>query len=181
MHCSISRVSHKKHVCRRCLTAFSSQPGLIDHIDRCQKQQPTNITFSWKDHLKLEDHHRKGNVPIRVYAAFECINQPENSQNTEFCNPNVLFKQIPFEVGFYLIRPSGNNFYSYVEEGCTGGQQSHVEWFIDEMVTLQREANTYFKTNKQLEMSPDEEEQLEQLIICWLCENPLGDTQSASG
>ena len=30
-------------------------------------------------------------------------------------------------------------------------------------------------------MTPGEEEQFEQSTICWLRENPLGDTQSASG
>ena len=54
-----------KHVCRKRLTGFSSQPVLIDHIDRCQKQQPTNITFSWKDHLKFEDYHMKVPLPIK--------------------------------------------------------------------------------------------------------------------
>ena len=49
------------------------------------------------------------------------------------------------------------------------------------MLTLQHEANRYFKTNKPLEMSPEEEEQFKQSTIGWLCENPLGDTQSASG
>ena len=63
-------------MCRRCQTAFSSDDILNQHIDRCQKQQPTNITFSWKDHLKFEDYHMKVPVPIRVYADFECINQP---------------------------------------------------------------------------------------------------------
>ena len=56
LHCLIKKSSHMKHVCRRCLTTVSSQPVLIDHIDRCQKQKPTNIIFSWRDHLKFEDH-----------------------------------------------------------------------------------------------------------------------------
>ena len=67
-----------KWVCRRCLTAFSSEDILNQHIDCCQKQQPTNITFSWKDHLNFEDCHMKVPVPIKVYADFECINQPQN-------------------------------------------------------------------------------------------------------
>ena len=87
-----------------------------------------------KDHLNFEDYHMKVNVQIRVYADLECINQPTN-------NPNVLYKQIPITVGFYLITPSGNKYYSYFDEGCTGGQQSCVEGFVDEMLTLQREAN----------------------------------------
>ena len=35
-----------KWVCRRCLSAFSSEDILNQHIDRCQKQQPTDITLA---------------------------------------------------------------------------------------------------------------------------------------
>ena len=119
-----------KHVCRRYLTAFSSQPVLIDHIDRCQKQQPTKITFSWKDQLKFEDSYMKVAVPIRVYADFECINQPQN-------NPKVLFKQIPIAVGYYQISPFGNNYSSYFGTDCT-------KWFLNEMLTLEKIASNYF-------------------------------------
>ena len=80
-------------VCRRCLTAFSSEPVLVDHMERCINQQPTNITFSWKDHLKCEHYHMKIPVPTRVYADFDCINQPGN-------DVKVLFKQIPIAVGY---------------------------------------------------------------------------------
>ena len=55
------------HICRRRLTAFSSQPVPIDHIDRCQKQKATNIAFSWKDHLKFEDHYKK------IFYILECM------------------------------------------------------------------------------------------------------------
>ena len=83
LHCLINKDSHMKWVYRRCLTTFSSEDILNQHINRCQKQQPTNITFSWKDHLKFEDYHMKVPIPIRVYAEFECINQPtQNPQNT---------------------------------------------------------------------------------------------------
>ena len=76
LHYLINKSSHMKWVCRRCLTAFSSEDILNQHIARCQKQQPTNIKFSWKDHLKFEDYHMRVPVPIGVYADFECINQP---------------------------------------------------------------------------------------------------------
>ena len=46
------------------------------------------------------------------------------------------------------------------------------------MLTLQHGANKYFKTSKPLEMSPEEEEKFEQSTVCWLCENPLGGTES---
>ena len=87
LHCLLNKDSHMKWVCRRCLTAFSSEDILSQHIDCCQIQQPTNITFSWKDHLKFEDYHMKVPVPIRVYADFECINQPTDIPKSD---PKVL-------------------------------------------------------------------------------------------
>ena len=151
-----------KHVCRRCLTAFSSQPVLIDHIDRCQKQQPTKITFSWKDQLKFEDYHMKVPVPVRVCADFECINQPQNT-------PNVLFKQIPIAVGYYVISPVGHYYYSYFGTDCT-------KWVVNRMLTLEKIASKYFKTNLELQITPQEEESFQLAEECWLCEEPFGSS-----
>ena len=39
MHCLINKNSHMKWVCRRCLTAFSSEQILFDHTSRCINQQ----------------------------------------------------------------------------------------------------------------------------------------------
>ena len=71
LHCLINKDSHMKHVCRRCFTAFHSNDVLNNHIERCINQQPTNITFSWKDQLNFEDYYMKVPVPIRIYADFE--------------------------------------------------------------------------------------------------------------
>ena len=147
-------------MCRRCLTAFSSQPVLIDHIDRCQKQQPTKIILSWKNQLKFEDYYMKVPVPIRVYADFECINQPQN-------DPNVLFKQFPIAVGYYVISPFGNYYYSYFGTDCS-------KWFVIRMLTLEKIASKYFKTNLELQITPQEEESFQLAEECWLCENSLG-------
>ena len=159
LHCLINKDSHMKWVCRRCLTAFSSEDILSQHIDRCQKQQPTNITFSWKDHLKFEDYHMKVPIPIRVYADFECINQPTD-------DPKVLFKQIPIAVGFYIISPFGNNYSSYFGESC-------VTWFVNEMLTLENIDSNYFETNLPLEITPEEHQSFQQSKVCWLCERKL--------
>ena len=94
VHCLIDRSSHMKWVCRRCLTEFSSEQVLFDHTSRCINQQPTNITFSWKDLLKFEDYHMKIPLPIRVYADFECIIQPTRNDPNKY---KVLF-EIPIAV-----------------------------------------------------------------------------------
>ena len=151
-----------KWVWRRCVTAFSSEDILNQHMDRCQKQQPTNITFTWKDHLKFEDYHMKVPVPKRVYADFECIDQPTDDRESV---PKVLFKQIPIAVCFYLISSFGNEYYSYIGVDC-------VAWFVNEILTLEKLASEYFETNIPLEI---EEESFQQSTICWFCENPLGE------
>ena len=163
LHCLINKDSHMKWVCRRCLTAFSSEDILSQHIDRCQKQQPTNITFSWKDHLKFEDYHMKVPIPIRVYADFECINQPTDDREAA---PKVLFKQIPIAVGFYIISPFGNNYSSYFGESC-------VTWFVNEMLTLENIASNYFETNLPLEITPEDHQSFQQSKVCWHCERKL--------
>ena len=58
-------------------------------------------------------------VPIRLYADFECINQPQK-------DPKVLFKQIPIAVGYYIISSFGNKYNSYFGEGC-------VTWFVNKI------------------------------------------------
>ena len=105
LHCLLHKDSHIKSVCKRCLTAFSSEQILFDHTSRCMNQQPTNITISWKDHLKFEDYHMKLPLPIRVYADFECNIQPTN-------DPKV-FKLIQSAVRFHLISQFGNCHSSY--------------------------------------------------------------------
>ena len=159
LHCLLNKDSHMKHVCRRCFTAFHSNDVLNNHIERCINLQPTNITFSWKNQLKFEDYYMKVSVPIRVYADFECINQPTD-------DPKVLFKQIPIAVGYYIFSPFESMYYSYFGTDCN-------EWFVKEMLILEQEANKYFKTNLELQITPEEEESFKLAEECWLCEEPF--------
>ena len=162
LHCLINKDSHMKHVCRRCFTAFYSN-DVLNNIERRINQQPTNITISWKNQLKFEDYFMKVPIPIRVYADFESNNQPQK-------DPKVLFKQIPIAVGFYVISPFGNKYNSYFGTDCK-------EWFVKEMLILEQEANKYFKTYLELQITPQEEESFQLAEECWLCENPLDDTK----
>ena len=106
----------------------------------------------------FEHYHMKIPVPIRVYADFECINQPGN-------DAKVLFKQIPIAVVFYVISPFGNKYNSHFGTDCN-------EWFVKEMLILEQEANKYFKTNLELQITP-EEESFKLAEECWLCEQPF--------
>ena len=125
-------------------------------MERCTKQQSTKISFSWRDHLKFADHNMKRDIQIRVCADFECFNQPQNDHK-------VLYKQVPSAVGFYLIAPFGNQYYSCFGEGC-------VIWLVNGNLTLEKTFYNYLKTNISLQITPQEEVQFQQSDVCWLCE-----------
>ena len=48
-------------------------------------------------------------------------------------------------------------------------ERNCVEWFVNEMIKLEHMVSNYFKTNKPLGMSPEEED-FEQTTFYWLCE-----------
>ena len=93
-------------------------------------------------------------LPIRVYADFECFNQPQD-------NPKVLYKQNAIAIGYYIISPFGNKFYSYF--GTDG-----VKWFVDKKMTVEKIANNYFKTNLELQITPQEQVLFQEAKVCWL-------------
>ena len=152
LHRLINKDSHMKWVCKTGLTAFSPKQILFDHTSRCINQQPTNITFRWKDHLKFDDYHMKILLTVRVFEDFECNNQPTRNDQ------KVLFKQIPIAEGFYLISPFGNCYYSYFGESC-------VTWFVNRILLLEKIAGNIFKTNLELEIT-QEEESYQQSKVC---------------
>ena len=43
------------------------------------------------------------------------------------------------------------------------------------MLIIEKIACSYFKTNLELPIIPQEKVELQQSTISWLCENPLGD------
>ena len=47
------------------------------------------------------------------------------------------------------------------------------------MLILEQEANKYFKTNLELQINPEKEESFKLAEECWLCEQPVIDTEGA--
>ena len=82
-------------------------------------------------HLRFEDNFMKIPLSNRVYADFECINQPTN-------HPRVSFKQIPNAERIYLISPFRNWYHSYF-----GG--SFVTWIVNEILTFEKLLGTILK------------------------------------
>ena len=93
---------HCKFVCRRCLTTYRHEHVLIDHIERCENQQPTKITFPHDNQLYFKEYWMKTDLPFYIVADFECMNIPNETHN------KILFTQIPSFVGYYFINKITN-------------------------------------------------------------------------
>ena len=80
--------------------------------------------------------------------------------------PQRVIQKIPIAVGYYVISPFGNYYYSYFGTDCT-------KWFVNRMLTLEKIASNYFKINLELEINQEEEVQFQLAEECWLCEQPF--------
>ena len=95
-------------------------------------------------------------VPIKVYAAFECINQSQD-------NTIVLFTQHRVAVGFYSTSPFENQYYLSFE-------LDRVNWFANRTLKLGTFCNANFSTNKPLQLTRQDDVHFQDAKVCWLCE-----------
>ena len=162
LHSFINKDPHMKHVYRKCKTAFRSYELLNDHKERCSKQKPANIGFTYEDKTMFEDHQMKVQLQFGVYADFECINQPHHKPDHQ----DILHKQLPIAMGYYLISQFGKENKSCFDEEC-------IHWFVKEMLELQTTSCGYNKGNLELQRAPEGKAHFQHTTKCWLCEQPF--------
>ena len=81
----------RKHFCRFCLQAFSTEEILKRHIKDCLKiNRKQRVIIPKKgDYVKLKNHDRKIKLPFMTYADFQSILVPENNGKQ---NPKESYK-----------------------------------------------------------------------------------------
>ena len=156
------------HLCRRCLNTYGDQSKLEEHMLRCIEQKVCNISYMQTiQKIKFNDWYLKIDTPMWIASDFECMNIPINDKN----NANVtdkLFKNKPVAIGYNIVKhPDYDNlnlekdgYIKYFGEDC-------VEWFIKEMLEIERYTKTYFKN--ELENNPDTIPENYNQNTCWLC------------
>ena len=156
-------------VCRRCLNVFGTQIILDCHIEMCQNMEPCRIDFPKNNYLNFHSYHTKIDIPIRVYADFECFNIPNFEQQSD--KTKILFTHSPCSVVYYLISPWFEGYKSHSGEMC-------VKLFVDEMFELEKKAVEYYLTNLPLEMSEKDENDFKNSDVCWLCDKKFLECQN---
>ena len=70
---------HKKFICRRCLTSYTSEKMLMIHKPKCENVHITTIRNSPEAHIHWKEHFPKNPLYFRIYADFEADNETDKS------------------------------------------------------------------------------------------------------
>ncbi len=148
------------------MNGFSSQKVLENHKTLCNNQKITRINFPEKDRFHFHKNYFKVPFHFRIYADFECYNQPVEEEETG--KTKTIFKQLPIAVGYYIMSDLPDvletGYHSYFGEDC-------VEWFVTQISQIEERMKKFFdETDEALQMTSDDKEHFNNNNICWLCE-----------
>ena len=158
---------NKKFICRRCLSSYTSENMLIKHKQKCGDDNITSIKTSNESHLHWRKHFHKNPLYFRIYADFEADNEKDNT-----CIGNKttnIYKQNPVLNGYRIVSELEDVLKSDYYQSPLG--YDNVDWFVDEVIRLENKMAFYFKnTNKDIIMTPEDEQDYKNNNICRFCE-----------
>ena len=161
---------NKKFICRRWLSSYTSENMLIKHKPKCENNDITSIKTSNESHLHWKKHFHENQLYFRIYADFEADNEKDDSiiGNTT----TNIYKQNPVLNGYHIVSELEDILKSDFYQSPLG--YDNVDWFVDEVIKLENKKAFYFKnTNKDIIMTPEDEEDFINNIICRLCEKNI--------
>ena len=167
----------RKHFCRYCLQAFSSEEILKCHIIDCLKiNGKQRIKTPEKgEYVKFKNYERQIKSDFIIYADFESILLPENNgkQNRNESYTNKYQKHITCSYGYQLVcldDKFSKPFKSYLGIDA-------VYNFINSMIKESKYSNEVMKKhfNKEIVMTKKDNEDFKNSAICWICDNDYID------
>ena len=163
----------RKHFCRYCLQAFSTEEILLKrHIKNCFKINGKRRIIMPKngEYIKFKNYERKITSPFIIYADFESVLGPENNrkQNSEDSYASKYQKQIVCSYGYKLVCVDdkfSKPFKTYLGEVA-------VYNFINSMIEESKYCSDVMqKLNKELVMTKEDNADFKNSIKCWICDN----------
>ena len=161
---------HKNFICRRCLNSYTCENALINHKEKCGDDNICTIRTSNESHLFWKKHFHKNPLHFRIIADFEADNEIDGS-NVGDKTINI-YKQKPVLNGYYIISELNDVLKSGYYESPLG--YDNVDWFVKEVIKLEKKMAFYFKeTKKDIIMEQEDEEDYRNNNICRFCEKNI--------
>ncbi len=80
----LSKKKNKKHFCLNCMSGFGTDKILVAHQEVCLKRKPQTEVFPNPGNTtKFKNYERLHDVPIVVYADFECFVKPLETEEKD--------------------------------------------------------------------------------------------------
>ena len=161
---------NKKYICRRCLSSYTSENMLMKHKPKCENNDITSIKTSNESHLHWKKHFHKNPLYFRIYADFEADNEKDDSVVGN--KTTKIYKQNPVLNGYHIVSELEDILKSDYYKSPLG--YDNVDWFVDEIIKLEKKMAFYFKkTNKDIIMTEENEEDFRNDNICRFCEKEI--------
>ena len=172
----VNNHGHKLYFCLNCLNGFDTPEKLEKHKEYCGEEESIKINMPPPDtYIKFKNYLYSERAPFVIYADFESLLKP-----LETCKPDpnksYTHKYNKHEpVSFvYYIKSFNESVYksklrSYVKENEEDPDTIDVfiNW-LEEDVKIISELG-----NKEMIITPEEQEQFNQASNCWICEKLL--------
>ena len=161
---------NKSFVCRRCLNSYTCENALIKHKEKCGDDNKCTFRTSNESHIYWKKHFQKNPLYFTIYADFEADNEKDISKIGN--KTTNIYKQKPVLNGFHIISELEDVLESGHYESPLG--YDNVDWFVKEVIKLEKKMAFYFKeTKKDIIMTKEDEEDFKNINICRFCEKEI--------
>ncbi|KAJ8953851.1 hypothetical protein NQ318_006702 [Aromia moschata] len=164
----LSKNSHKKYFCDRCLNYFTSQDKLNDHVEYCEKLNDCKIEFSRDLFIKFKNFVNKESVPFIIYADFESLLQPFNDNVGKKTKSTRYQKHVAYSAGYYFKCNYNNNWCYYKSNRGA----DCMSWFANELETVAKFVSSKLK---QVEPMNVQVSLRDATVTCHICEEEFTD------
>ena len=147
--------------CLQCMTSFSSEQALKNHLNNCQENEAVRNTFPKEDYLKFNKWFYKNKVPFTIYCDFEAYNVIGNNEK----------EQKPLCWGMYIHSNYPELFKSTYYQWY--GEDSSKK-FTETIEHLQNHFSQLLKTNNPIQpLTYDEDIKFQNEKTCYYCGKEL--------
>ena len=167
----ISEHGHELFFCRRCLSHFSRQDLLDDHLEYCSQKDAIRIEMPEEGSaIAFHNHKKQMRVPFAIYADFECF-----TEKIDTCQPDPTKS---YTKQYQQHRPSGFCYRvkyahgDYKESVVYCGEDAakkFVQCIEEEVQTISK----ICKEKKSMVMSDEDKEGFEASTHCHICGGEL--------
>ena len=172
----VNKHKSKLYFCLNCLNGYDNLEKLEKHKEYCSEEESIKINMPPPDtYIKFKKFVHSERAPFVVYADFESILKPLDTCEPDPKKSYTLKYQKHEPVSFvYYIKSFNESVYesklrSYVRKNEEDPDTIDVflNWLEEDVKIIAGLGN------KEMIITPEEEEQFNQASNCWICDGPL--------